>query len=160
MSQLQTNTATIDELISIANSLPDAGSGGEDVSAETAEYTSLLTDLETAIDSLPDAGSGGSGGSVETCTVTFTSSSMAGKKVSYSALDIDGMITSNVETFVEEGTESKVELNNVVCGSALSINYPAECTHIVGTASLIYADEYFLVFKAPNVANENCIVVL
>lgn len=46
--------------------------GGEDVSAETAEYTSLLTDLETAIDALPDAGSGGgSGGSVETCTVTI-----------------------------------------------------------------------------------------
>lgn len=33
--------------------------GGEDVSAETAEYTELLTDLETAIDALPDAGSGG-----------------------------------------------------------------------------------------------------
>lgn len=46
--------------------------GGEDVSAETAEYTSLLTDLETAIDALPDAGSGGSGGSVETCTVTVS----------------------------------------------------------------------------------------
>lgn len=44
--------------------------GGEDVSAETAEYTSLLTDLETAIDSLPDAGSGGgSGGSGGTCSV-------------------------------------------------------------------------------------------
>lgn len=41
--------------------------GGEDISAETAEYTSLLTDLETAIDALPDAGGGG--GSVETCTV-------------------------------------------------------------------------------------------
>lgn len=47
--------------------------GGEDVSAETAEYTSLLTDLEAAVDALPDAGSGGSGGgSVETCTVTIT----------------------------------------------------------------------------------------
>ena len=40
MSQLTTNTATIDELITMANNLPDAGSGG------------------------------GSGGSVETCTVT------------------------------------------------------------------------------------------
>jgi len=44
--------------------------GGEDVSAETAEYTELLTDLETAIDALPDAGSGG--GSVETCTVEIS----------------------------------------------------------------------------------------
>ena len=59
MSQLTSNTTTIDELITIANNLPDAGSGGEDISAETAEYTSLLTDLETAIDSLPDAESGG-----------------------------------------------------------------------------------------------------
>ena len=40
--------------------------GGEDVSAETAEYTSLLTDLETTIDALPDAGGGGN---VETCTM-------------------------------------------------------------------------------------------
>lgn len=47
--------------------------GGEDVSAETAEYTELLTDLETAIDALPDAGSGGGSGSVETCTVEVRS---------------------------------------------------------------------------------------
>lgn len=47
--------------------------GGEDVSAETAEYTELLTDLEAAVDALPDAGSGGgSGGSVETCDISFT----------------------------------------------------------------------------------------
>ena len=45
--------------------------GGEDVSAETTEYTSLLTDLETTIDALPDAGNGG-GTNIETCTVTFT----------------------------------------------------------------------------------------
>lgn len=64
MSQLTTNTTTIDELITLANNLPDAGGGGEDVSAETAEYTELLDDLETAIDALPEAG-----GSVETCTV-------------------------------------------------------------------------------------------
>lgn len=43
---------------------------GEDVSEETEEYTSLLTDLETAIDALPDAGSGGG---VETCTLTVGS---------------------------------------------------------------------------------------
>jgi hypothetical protein len=51
----------------------EQGGGGEDVSAETAEYTSLLTDLETAIDALPDAGSGGGGGAVETCTVSAPS---------------------------------------------------------------------------------------
>lgn len=41
MSQLTTNTVTIDELITMANNLPDAGSGGS------------------------------GGGSVETCTVTI-----------------------------------------------------------------------------------------
>lgn len=41
---------------------------GEDVSEETEEYTSLLTDLETAVDALPDAGGGGG---VETCTLTI-----------------------------------------------------------------------------------------
>lgn len=40
---------------------------GEDVTAETTEYTDLLTDLEAAVDALPDAGSGGA--SVETCSV-------------------------------------------------------------------------------------------
>lgn len=47
-------------------------SGGEDVSAETTQYTSLLADLETAIDALPDASSGGGEGTaLETCTVTI-----------------------------------------------------------------------------------------
>ena len=43
---------------------------GEDVTAETNTYTSLLDDLEAAVDSLPDAGSGG-GASLETCEVTI-----------------------------------------------------------------------------------------
>lgn len=66
---LADNKAKIQALLAGINALPEAGSGGgEDVSAETAEYTSLLTDLETAVDALPDAGGGGS---METCTVTF-----------------------------------------------------------------------------------------
>ena len=56
------------------------GTAGEDVTAETNEYTSLLTSLESAIDSLPDVGSGsdslpdvgsGSGGGAPT-TQTIT----------------------------------------------------------------------------------------
>lgn len=35
---------------------------GEDVTAETNTYTSLLTDLEEAVDALPDAGGGGASG--------------------------------------------------------------------------------------------------
>lgn len=45
--------------------------GGEDISAETAEYTELLTDLETAVDALPDAGSGG--GTLDTGTLVGVS---------------------------------------------------------------------------------------
>ena len=71
MSQLTTNTATIDELITMATNLPDVGSGGEDVSAETAEYTELLTDLEAAVDALPDAGSGGVEAPID-CNITVT----------------------------------------------------------------------------------------
>ena len=54
--------------------------GGEDITAETAEYTSLLGDLETAINNLSGgggSGSGGSGGSVETCNVTITRNAMS-----------------------------------------------------------------------------------
>lgn len=43
-----------------------AAGGGEDISAETAEYTAQLDELEETIDSLPDAGSGGGGGGSET----------------------------------------------------------------------------------------------
>jgi hypothetical protein len=42
--------------------------GGEDISAETAEYTEQLDELEDVIDGLPNAGGGGS---VETCTLTM-----------------------------------------------------------------------------------------
>lgn len=86
MSQLTTNTTTIDELITLASNLPDAGSGGEDISSETAEYTSLLTDLETAVDALPDAGGGGS---VETCTVTLANHA----KVAYTTRLVDGAMS-------------------------------------------------------------------
>lgn len=59
--------------------------GGEDVSAETAEYTSLLTDLETAIDALPEAGGGGGGGNVETCTVTVNNVNMGMASFAYNS---------------------------------------------------------------------------
>lgn len=65
-STLENNTTTIDELITMANNLPDAG-GGEDISTETAEYTAQLDELEATIDGLPSGG----GGAVETCTVTM-----------------------------------------------------------------------------------------
>ena len=43
---------------------------GEDVTAETNTYTSLLDGLEAAVDALPDAGGSG-GANIETCEVTI-----------------------------------------------------------------------------------------
>ena len=123
MSQLTTNTTTIDELITMANNLPDAGSGGEDVSAETAEYTSLLTDLEAAVDALPDAGSGGgSGGSVETCNLRLIISSnlLFNGYAIYSIFE-DGVINSHASW--EQGIYdiSDVTINNILCNSIVVI---------------------------------------
>lgn len=65
-TQLQVNNDELDALITRVNaakntaaSLPEAG-GGEDVTAETNEYTSLNTELEEVINSLPEAGGGSS----------------------------------------------------------------------------------------------------
>lgn len=46
-------------------------SGGEDVSAETTEYTAQLDELESTINSLPDAGSGSGGGEIQYEIVTI-----------------------------------------------------------------------------------------
>lgn len=114
MSQLTTNTATIDELITMATNLPDAGSGGEDVSAETAEYTELLTDLETAIDALPEAGSGGGGGAVETCNVTVSGAT----RVFYTTY-------ANGAYGYSIGTSS---LTNVACNTLIVVEWANQAT--------------------------------
>lgn len=97
--------------------------GGEDVSAETAEYTSLLTDLETAIDALPDAGSGG-GTSIETCTITvdcyyFGGSTSTGTNFAYSAtvLNSSGDVDAVGEASISKGCPFTIE--NVVKGSVI-----------------------------------------
>ena len=72
---LQSANAEVTEqealLVEIANTLQGKampGGGGEDVTAETNQYTSLLDELETAVNALPDAGSG-SDGELTACTV-------------------------------------------------------------------------------------------
>ena len=100
--------------------------GGEDVSAETAEYTSLLTDLEAAVDALPDAGSGGgSGGSVETCTVEIISkrngSSSSRIKCYIGSKIVDGEVEMEYLPYDGNTSLASVSLNNMICGSALMI---------------------------------------
>lgn len=93
----------------------EQGGGGEDVSAETAEYTELLTDLETTIDALPDAGSGGgSGGSVETCTVNVS------RDEEYSVLGVrmDGSLPV---PYFSDGSTSYLTWN-APCGSIVAVS--------------------------------------
>lgn len=71
MANFTNNTTQLQNILAKVNELPDAG-GGEDISAETAEYTAQLDELESTIDSLPDAGSGG-GVELKTCRFTAPS---------------------------------------------------------------------------------------
>lgn len=114
--------------------------GGEDVSAETAEYTSLLTDLETAIDALPDAESGG-GGSVEPCTVTVTNRNASVWSIAYvsesgAMYDATGIspVTTKEFTVIKNSVLAIACTNflpNIVCdGSIAYLGDGATATHI------------------------------
>lgn len=126
MSQLTTNTTTIDELITMANNLPNAGSGGEDVTTETTVYTNLLYDLEDAVNSLPDAGDSGGGAGVETCTVTITSansySNITG--IFYNGYE-NGEITNNSISNMSSNSSVTIE---AIKGSAVIVNGYGDAT--------------------------------
>lgn len=115
---------------------------GEDVTAETNTYTSLLDDLEAAVDALPDAGSGG-GASVDTCTVTITGNDSSAVPVAYaySTLTESGEITS---VNIARNTDNVITIGGVICGSFVAAFLPngmfstytsenAEVTEIGGT---------------------------
>jgi hypothetical protein len=112
--------------------------GGEDVSAETAEYTSLLNNLETAIDALPDAGSGGgSGGSVEMCTVRGS--------------DIEGIC------YYSDGTQVVEDGTSLYCGDTISVakNSIIICIATRGTSvsgAIVYGDGELLLSTSSSFA--------
>lgn len=145
MSQLTTNTATIDELITMATNLPDAGSGGEDVSAETTEYTSLLTDLEAAVDALPDAGSGG-GGTVETCSVRISTQGTGNVGyILYVGINENGQ--KELLLHGEDSFEAPFDttINNVVRGTfvifgTVILNYDSIVCNCTGAEYAAYSD--------------------
>lgn len=88
---------------------------GEDVTAETTEYTDLLTDLEAAVDALPDAGSGS--GAVETCSVRLYADDYLCQllTVSYTSVDSSGNVTNVGKTIGSYGTYNfDVTIENVV----------------------------------------------
>lgn len=85
MSQLTTNTTTIDELITLANNLPDAGSGGS------------------------------GGGSVETCTVTIGAGSLMSGPVYCTVLSETGAnFNTFTHEYNEVSTVENVICNSIL----------------------------------------------
>lgn len=108
------------------------GGSGEDVTAETDEYTAKLELLGTAIAELEaelegKASGGSSSESVETCTVNITMSSGFGSE-SYGALVYENE-TYAVKCFTPVGSDRQpqypITINNVVCNSMLHIHLSA-----------------------------------
>lgn len=146
---LADNKAKIQALLDAINALPEAGTGGEDVSAETAEYTELLTDLETAIDALPDAGSGG--GSMETCAVTvnFTGGAAgygeSGECVIHYANGTEAVtITATADSTVIDALKGSLLVITLQAG----LNMLGNCT--TNTINLILNAQSVLVFHVPD----------
>lgn len=107
--------------------------GGEDVTAETATYTNLLTDLEAAVDALPDAGHG----AIETCTVVLrgTASNYRPYYCSYTAVGDNGNIMGAA---IGPNSAIDITLTNVVCGSAVTVRwYNSGNTSSLSNATII-----------------------
>ena len=118
-TQLQTNNTQYASLIETLRGKA-VSSGGEDVTDETAAYTTKLATLETAISALESElegkASGGSGGtSIETCTVTVTCPNATDWGYAYTAYN-GTVITSIGLLSVGQNT---LTLENVICRSSI-----------------------------------------
>ena len=121
--------------------------GGEDVSAETAEYTELLTDLEAAVDALPDAGSGG-GASIGTCTVSVTNQSGTYMQIFYTAYsngiyDDGYMYNSGALTNVMCNTVILIEITTNVAPTV----QVSEDVELLGIIPMIYSGFFILLMS-------------
>lgn len=96
-----------------------SGSGGEDVTAETNEYSEKLASLESALDLLEaelqnKASGGSSSGGLETCTLTIT------KDETYPVIGVkllDGIVVPHYGESWEETFETVCGSVVVICGS-------------------------------------------
>lgn len=135
---------------------------GEDVSAETAEYTTLLTELEETIDALPD---GGGNETLETCTVTVSIVKAAWNEVGkywnegnyelrYSKME-DGEVVNAVRTLVSGedytivGAQEPTVTVECVCGTPVYLFTYAGNTG-VATKEVSDGIEYYQLYVQPN----------
>ena len=169
-TQLQANNNELDALIARVNaakntaaSLPEAGSGGEDVTAETNEYTTLNAELEEVINSLPEADSGDSSGSIKTCAVTIKAMGvLCDPIVHYVTIEDE---KPSITSAYGSGTASEgvsVVMQNVMCESMIYIEENSWMLpngfNIEGTAKVYENSSSQAFILAPTVEDENCII--
>lgn len=151
LSELKSKTITV------------VNTGGEDVSAETAEYTSQLNTLETVIDSLPDAGSGGGSSDLETCTVVIVNNTGGDiGEVWYTTYN-DGTISTDA-SYIFEDDGSKT-FTNVLKKTVFSIGRIAagysSYTATPSNIGIVYADDnrQSLIVNLYDAADTNTITI-
>jgi hypothetical protein len=108
---------------------------GEDVSAETSDYTALTVQLEEAINSLPD-----SPDSIATCSITFITTTKSIGYICTTQLDPSGNMFVQCHGGALEN--STITIDNIVIGSAVSFltYYISPGIRIEGDATLITND--------------------
>lgn len=137
---------------------------GEDVTAETATYTDLLTDLEAAVDALPDAGSGG-GANIDTCSITVNCEYGTIWYINATVYR-DGVIYTTVPTAGED--LKTISIDNVICGTTVQMSMseaPLPGYTISGGGELAYPESgYFHIttalIKMPTIAGANVTVTV
>lgn len=169
-TQLQTNNTNLDALITrvnaakdVATSLPEAGSGGENLDAVIAEQQALINTLSAVLDNKAAGGGGG------TCTVTIrtTRRGSVSELISTCAHTslVDGALTYN---FLDDYTlRSSVTFENVVCGSIMAISLDADYSWFINDydkATFVgymgYSTYPVLLMAAPAEAGVACNVLL
>lgn len=118
-TQLQTNNTKYASLIETLRGKAVSGSA-EDLDTELTEQENLISQLSTILDS---KASGGSGGGVGTCTIIINIDADAHlANLAYSFVE-NNTIKSTFVNYSTALTNTSVTLENVVCGSYMSIGW-------------------------------------
>lgn len=170
MAQINTNTTSLEEILNTVNSLPNAGSGGEDVTAETEAYTAKIASLETAVTALESELEGkASGGSSEiaTCTVDIKMNGyniaphlFYPKKVGNEIIPIE-FWNSGYEDF-DDGTIG-VRLLDCVCNTIIYVyddNFVLTSASTTGGISHVTADSGAMMAIAFTVTGDGAILLV